>query len=122
MGDRIQDLERLVSALSEIRRRFRRDRADMLDSEYINPQVVMSPQEAFYAPKRALALADCAGQVCSEFVMSYPPGIPSWRPASDHRGDHPHHRVFQGQGLPLTAPKTRCYAYQCHREIEWETL
>ncbi len=80
MGDRIQDLERLVSALSEIRRRFRRDRADMLDTEYINPQVVMSPQEAFYAPKRALALADCAGQVCSEFVMSYPPGIPILAP------------------------------------------
>jgi arginine/lysine/ornithine decarboxylase len=83
MGDRIQDLERLVSALSEIRRRFRRDRADMLEYEYINPRVAVTPQEAFYAVKKSLPLDSSIGHVCSEFVMSYPPGIPILAPGEE---------------------------------------
>jgi len=80
MGDRIQDLERLVSALSEIRRRYKRAEADLLSYEYISPNVVRSPQEAFYANKIQVPLEDSADRVCSEFVMSYPPGIPILAP------------------------------------------
>lgn len=83
MGDRIQDLERLVSALSEIRRRFKRDRADMLEYEYINPRVAVTPQEAFYADKKSLPLDSSTGHICSEFVMSYPPGIPILAPGEE---------------------------------------
>ena len=80
MGDRIQDLERLVSALSEIRRRYKRAEADLLSYEYISPNVVRSPQEAFYANKIQVPLEDSADRGCSEFVMSYPPGIPILAP------------------------------------------
>lgn len=80
VGDRVRDLERLVSALQEIRRRFKRGRGGMLSQEYINPQVAATPQEAFYADKEALPLKDSAGRVCSEFVMCYPPGIPILAP------------------------------------------
>lgn len=83
MGDRIQDLERLVSALSEIRRRFRRERGDLLEYEYINPKVIATPQEAFYAAKKPLPLEQSAGHICSEFVMSYPPGIPILAPGEE---------------------------------------
>ena len=48
----------------------------MLTQEYIEPEVVTSPQEAFYAPKISVPLAESEGRVCSEFVMCYPPGIP----------------------------------------------
>ncbi len=80
MGDRPQDLERLVSALAEIRRRFQRDSSGLLNTEYIDPEVVSSPQEAFYAEKKSVPLRDSAGCVCSEFVMCYPPGIPILAP------------------------------------------
>lgn len=76
IGDRQRDVERLVGALSEIRRRYRRSRAGLMNQEYIDPRVVKSPQEAFYAEKEALPLEGALGRVCSEFVMAYPPGIP----------------------------------------------
>lgn len=80
VGDNDFAIERLVSALSEIRRRCARDPKGMLDHEYINPVVVMTPQEAFYAPRHSVPIAESAGEICSEFVMCYPPGIPILAP------------------------------------------
>ena len=80
MGDRMPELERLISALAEIRRRFERDKVGLLSQEYIEPQVVMSPQQAFYAEKESLPLDATRGRVSSEFVMCYPPGIPVLAP------------------------------------------
>jgi len=80
IGDRPQELERLVSALAEIRRRFQKDSNGLLSQEYIDPEVVTSPQEAFYATKHSVPLKESAGLVCSEFVMCYPPGIPILAP------------------------------------------
>lgn len=80
IGDRPQELERLVSALAEIRRRYQTDGSGLLSQEYIDPEVVTSPQEAFYAPKKSIPLQESAGCVCSEFVMCYPPGIPILAP------------------------------------------
>ncbi len=69
MGDRPQEVERLVSALAEIRRRYQRDQTGLLSQEYVEPEVVASPQEAFYAEKLSLPLAETQGRVCSEFVI-----------------------------------------------------
>ncbi|WP_034450425.1 aminotransferase class I/II-fold pyridoxal phosphate-dependent enzyme [Butyrivibrio sp. AE2032] len=80
IGDRMQELERLVSALAEIRRRYKKDPAGLLSQEYIDPEVVCSPQSAFYSAKKSVPLKDSIGQVCSEFVMCYPPGIPILAP------------------------------------------
>ncbi len=80
VGDKNKNIERLISALAEIRRIYKKDNKDMLESEYISPVVVMSPQTAFYADKRSLPLNECAGEVCTEFVMCYPPGIPILAP------------------------------------------
>lgn len=75
-GDRWKDIERLVSALSEIKRRFCRSKAGMLDHEYINPTVMMSPHNAFYSRQTTLPISESSGRVSGEFVMCYPPGIP----------------------------------------------
>lgn len=80
VGDRERDIERLCGALSEIRRRYKRDKSGLLTREYINPTVVKSPQEAFYAEKRSLPIDKTAGLVSGEFVMCYPPGIPILAP------------------------------------------
>ena len=85
MGDRPQEVERLVSALAEIRRRYQRDPTGLLNQEYVEPEVVASPQEAFYAEKVSLPLAETRGRVCSEFVMCYPPASPCWPRGSGSR-------------------------------------
>lgn len=76
VGDRKQDVERLVSALAEVKRRYKRDKTGLLTQEYIEPIVEVTPQEAFYAEKESVALQEAVGRICSEFVMCYPPGIP----------------------------------------------
>lgn len=80
VGDKNKNIERLISALSEIRRIYKNDNKNMLDSEYISPTVNTSPQIAFYAEKVSLPLEECGGRVCAEFVMCYPPGIPILAP------------------------------------------
>lgn len=79
-GDRNLEIERLISALSEIKRLHEKDKAGMFDHEYINPQIVMGPQEAFYGNKRSVPISKSKGAICGEFVMCYPPGIPILAP------------------------------------------
>ena len=80
IGDRPRDIERLVSAMAEVRRRFAGARVSLMSQEYIEPEVAVSPQDAFYADKVSLKLEEAEGWICSEFVMCYPPGIPILAP------------------------------------------
>lgn len=81
IGDRMREVERLVSALVDVKRRYCKDRTGLFDHEYINPSVVMTPQEAFYAPKEEMIpIRETNGRICTEFVMCYPPGIPILAP------------------------------------------
>ncbi|MDR1965071.1 MAG: aminotransferase class I/II-fold pyridoxal phosphate-dependent enzyme [Synergistaceae bacterium] len=80
VGDNDYAIERLVSALAEIKRLKSRTRLGLWDHEYISPVVRLLPQEAFYAERRAVPLASSEGEVSSEFVMCYPPGIPILAP------------------------------------------
>ncbi len=80
IGDRKQDIERLVSALAEISRRFGKEKVNLMTQEYVDPQVAVSPQDAFYADKEKVELKDAPGRISGEFVMCYPPGIPILAP------------------------------------------
>lgn len=80
VGDKELAVERLVSSLYDIKRLYAKDKSGMLDHEYINPKVILPPQEAFYSAKRSIPISESAGKVCSEFVMCYPPGIPILAP------------------------------------------
>ncbi len=80
IGDRIQDIERLVGALYDIKRTHKKDKTGMLSAEYVSPTVVVPPRKAFYAEKTSLPLSEAEGKICTEFVMCYPPGIPILAP------------------------------------------
>lgn len=80
IGDRLRDIERLVGALSDIRRLYERDGSDLISGEYIQPEVCLSPQQAFYAKRQSLPIRVTKGKICGEFVMCYPPGIPILAP------------------------------------------
>ncbi len=80
VGDRALEIERLVSALSEIKRLYSKDKAGMFDHEYINPEIVIPPKEAFYSKKKSIPIEQSDHAICGEFVMAYPPGIPILAP------------------------------------------
>ncbi len=106
IGDRERETERLVSALAEIKRKYSKDSTKMYTQEYIDPKVVVSPQQAFYAEKESLPLMETAGRVCSEFVMCYPPGIPILAPGEQITADILEYIQYaKEKGCSMTGPE-----------------
>lgn len=105
-GDRALEIERLVSALSEIKRLYGRSPVGLFDHEYINPTVDMPPQAAFYAKRVSMPINETAGRVCGEFVMCYPPGIPILAPGERITKDILDYIAFaKEKGCSLTGPQ-----------------
>ncbi len=87
VGDRPQEIERLVGALAEIERRFRRPPGELPAYPMPKARVRMSPREAYYAEKQSLSIRESLGRVSGEIVMSYPPGIPILAPGEEITGE-----------------------------------
>jgi arginine decarboxylase len=105
-GDRAFEIERLISALTEIKRIYGKDKVGMLNHEYIDPEVVVTPQEAFYHDKKSLLLRDSVGHVSGEFVMCYPPGIPILAPGERITKDIIEYIIYaKEKGSSLTGPQ-----------------
>ena len=106
VGDRPKDIERLVAALAEIRRNYRKDPAKTLRMEYMDPVVVCGPQDAFYAEKESLPIEETAGRICTEFVMCYPPGIPILAPGEQITEEIlTYIRYAKKKGCQITGPE-----------------
>lgn len=106
IGDRKQEVERLVSALADIKRRYQKDKTGMLSQEYIPPRVVMTPQESFYAPKEQFPIQEAEGRICSEFVMCYPPGIPILAPGEEITDEIIEYILYaKEKGCSMTGPE-----------------
>jgi arginine/lysine/ornithine decarboxylase len=43
-------------------------------------ELAMSPRDAFFSPSRAIPLEEASGEISSELVIPYPPGIPVLAP------------------------------------------
>jgi lysine decarboxylase len=105
-GDRAFEIERLISALSEIKRLYGRDRVGLLTHEYIDPEVALTPQKAFYSDKKSLPLKECVGHISGEFVMCYPPGIPILAPGERITGEIIDYIIYaKEKGSVMTGPK-----------------
>lgn len=105
-GDRAFEIERLISALSEIKRLYSKDQAGMFDHEYINPEVVLPPQKAFYSRKKSMPIEKSAGKTCGEFLMAYPPGIPILAPGERITEDILNYIFYaKEKGCFLTGPE-----------------
>ncbi len=87
IGDRLRDIERLVNALADIKRLYEKEQLPTISGDYIQPQVVVSPQMAFYSEKKSVPIRESIGQICAEFIMCYPPGIPILAPGERITGD-----------------------------------
>ncbi|ANY67840.1 arginine decarboxylase [Paenibacillus sp. BIHB 4019] len=76
IGDSKENLETLVQALRDIS-----SKTEKVDSKNVvaipkSPEMIVSPRNAFYSPKKVVALEDSIGEIAGEMVMAYPPGIP----------------------------------------------
>ncbi len=105
-GDRAFEIERLISALSEIKRLYGKDKVGLLTHEYIDPEVALTPQKAFYSDKRSLPLKECVGHISGEFVMCYPPGIPILAPGERITREIIDYIIYaKEKGSVMTGPK-----------------
>jgi lysine decarboxylase len=46
----------------------------------VDAEQVLTPREAFFAPRQPVPWAEAAGRVCAELVAPYPPGVPVLAP------------------------------------------
>ena len=76
LGDKKEYLETLVNALKDISNKTGVNEFKKTITIPFNPQLIVSPRDAFYSPKKSVRLEDCVGEICGEMIMAYPPGIP----------------------------------------------
>ena len=76
LGEQQEYLDAFVRALKEIASKSRGSEIKKLDVIQFDPEIVLQPREAFYCPKVAKPLEECAGEISGEMIMVYPPGIP----------------------------------------------
>ncbi|WP_053956471.1 aminotransferase class I/II-fold pyridoxal phosphate-dependent enzyme [Inediibacterium massiliense] len=76
VGDDEKSLKALVEALKDISIKYKGSHIEYTKIALENPEVIVSPRDAFYARKRIIRLEDSEGEISGESIMAYPPGIP----------------------------------------------
>lgn len=77
IGQTKENLKSLIEALKDISMKYRKnEKVKMVDSVLTNPEIILSPRDAFYSNKTSVKLGDAVGKISGETVMAYPPGIP----------------------------------------------
>jgi arginine decarboxylase len=76
IGDRKEDLDALVHALSEIAANCENIEIKSGTKIPFNPEMIVSPRDAFYSPKKLVSIENAIGEIAGEMIMAYPPGIP----------------------------------------------
>jgi len=86
IGDRREDLDRLVAALDGLARRGARAMNRRPIPSPLPPmgqQLHLPPREAFFAPSEHLPLVKAEGRISSDIVTIYPPGVPLLVPGEE---------------------------------------
>lgn len=77
LGDTKVEINTLVEALKDIAHKYRKDKIIKIKSIVLkNPEVIVSPRNAYYSYKKVVKLENAAGEISGESIMAYPPGIP----------------------------------------------
>jgi arginine/lysine/ornithine decarboxylase len=85
IGDTEASIQRLVDAFATLSRERRGSGTSGVARRSSGAAVAaaeqaMSPREAFFSPSRAIPLAQSSGEISTELVIPYPPGIPVLAP------------------------------------------
>lgn len=77
LGDTEEAVKALVDALADIAVKYKREEEiPLVNSILKNPDVIISPRDAYYSSKRVVKLEEAEGEISGESIMAYPPGIP----------------------------------------------
>lgn len=76
IGDRRESIEAFVNALKSMAAKGCVKRGNRVAALPENPEMIISPRDAFYSSKRKVKLEEAEGEIAGEMVMAYPPGIP----------------------------------------------
>ena len=77
IGDNEESINTLVAAIKDIAQKYGRKNVVKITSELPeNQEMVVSPRFAFYSEKRVVPLEEAEGEISTEMLMAYPPGIP----------------------------------------------
>ncbi|MDD3839481.1 MAG: aminotransferase class I/II-fold pyridoxal phosphate-dependent enzyme [Clostridia bacterium] len=76
VGDDNSSLNSLVEALQDMSSKYKGKDIRYNSVVLENPDVIVSPRNAFYARKRVIKLEEAEGEISGESIMAYPPGIP----------------------------------------------
>lgn len=75
------DWERLYRALKNIAEHYSRlNRTNVIVELPPNPQVILSPRQAFLTGKKRVLLKESLNMIAGEMIAAYPPGIPGVLP------------------------------------------
>lgn len=76
-----EDWHQLFKALQDIAFKYQgKDLKQQFLPQPPDPQVLMTPREAYYAAFREVEFKDCRGKIAGEAIVPYPPGIPCLLP------------------------------------------
>ncbi|SET22993.1 Arginine/lysine/ornithine decarboxylase [Natronincola peptidivorans] len=77
LGDGEDQIETLVTALKDIAKNHSTSKIIKIKNSVLkNPEVIVSPRDAYYSNTKIARLEEAAGEISGEAVMAYPPGIP----------------------------------------------
>ena len=77
VGDTEESIGSLVTAIKDLAKRHRNgDVKEITRGMLANPEIVVSPRDAYYSSKKPVKLEESIGCVSGESIMAYPPGIP----------------------------------------------
>jgi arginine decarboxylase len=82
LADTPRTVDRLVEALvAAVRRHAGPPRPTVVAASWsVQPEIVIAPREAFFAPTLTLGVQEAVGRVSAELVAPYPPGVPVLAP------------------------------------------
>lgn len=77
LGDTQEAVESLINALKDIASKYRGTKIKYNKGPILkNPEVIISPRDAFYSRKKLVRFEEAEGEISGESIMAYPPGIP----------------------------------------------
>lgn len=76
VGDDENSLKALIEALKDISMKYQGSEIKLEKVALENPEIIVSPRNAFYARKKIVRLEEAEGEISGESIMAYPPGIP----------------------------------------------
>ena len=107
IGDREREIERLIGALVEVRRKLRQGQR-----RYVYAGIYRAEGRDFAAERIlcgkgiASARRETKGRICSEFVMCYPPGIPILAPGEQITEEILEYILYaKEKGCSMTGPE-----------------